>query len=140
MTTWSFSEKTTMTGFTTAQEAEILTTLQTAYDGSSTARTMFHNWIDAGNTIDIKYVPGAFQVRVSTNTVEIDPSYISDLSYINDTGKAVLHSLLGALVHELGHALTGREDNYSDTDYQGDNVRYVNQIWSELGLDKQISY
>ena len=58
---WSFSEKTTFTGFSTAQEAEILAALQTAYDGSSTARTMFHDWIDAGNIIDIKFVPGVFQ-------------------------------------------------------------------------------
>jgi Ca2+-binding RTX toxin-like protein len=137
---WSFSEKTTFTGFTTAQEAEILAVLQTAYDGSSTARTMFHNWIDAGKIIDIRFVSGVFQAYRDTGIVEIDPSFISDLSYINDTGKAVLHSLLGALVHELGHALADKGDNYSATDYQGDNVRYVNNIWLELGLDKQISY
>jgi Ca2+-binding RTX toxin-like protein len=137
---WTFSEKTTITGFTTAQKAEILAALQTAYDGSSTAKTMFDNWIDAGKTIDIKFVSGVFQAYRGTGIVEIDPSFISDLSYINDTGKAVLHSLLGALVHELGHALADKRDNYSATDYQGDNVRYVNNIWSELGLDKQISY
>jgi Ca2+-binding RTX toxin-like protein len=137
---WTFSEKTTLTGFTPTQEAEILTVLQTAYDGSSTAKTMFDNWIDAGKTIDIKFVSGVFRAYAGTGRVEIDPSYISDLSYINDTGTPVLHSLLGALIHELGHALVGKRDNYSATDYQGDNVRYVNTIWSELGLDKQISY
>jgi Ca2+-binding RTX toxin-like protein len=137
---WTFSEKTTFTGFTTAQETEILAVLQTAYDGSSIARTMFHNWIDAGKTIDIRFVSGVFQAYPNTGIVEIDPAFISDLSYINDTGKAVLHSLLGALIHELGHALTGRDDNYGPTDYQGDNVRYVNNIWIELGLDKEISY
>jgi Ca2+-binding RTX toxin-like protein len=137
---WSFSEKTKFTGFTIAQQATILATLQTAYDGSSTARTMFENWIATGNIIDIRFVTGVFQAYINTGIVEIDPSYISDLSYINDTGTPVLHSLLGALVHELGHALTGRRDNVSLTDYQGDNVRYVNQIWRELGLDKEISY
>ena len=137
---FSFSEKTAFTGFTTAQKATLLATLQTAYDGSATAKTMFDNWINAGKTIDIKFVSGKFRAYSNTGKVEIDPSYISDLSYINDTGKPVLHSLLGALVHELGHALTGRRDNVSLTDYQGDNVRYVNTIWRELGLDKEISY
>jgi hypothetical protein len=49
--TWSFSEKTKFTGFSTAEEAQILAALQTAYNGSSTAKTMFDNWINAGNTI-----------------------------------------------------------------------------------------
>lgn len=137
---WTFSQKTTLTGFSAAEEAQILAVLQTAYNGSPTAKTMFDNWINAGKTIDISFLPGDFQAGTNTGVVEIDPSVISDLSYINDTGKAVKHSLLGALIHELGHALTGRRDNISATDYQGDNVRYVNQIWSELGLDKMISY
>ncbi|TAG50922.1 MAG: hypothetical protein EAZ28_31960 [Oscillatoriales cyanobacterium] len=138
---WTFSQKTTFTGFTTvAEEAQILTLLQTAYDRSSTAKTMFDNWINAGNTIEIRFRRDTFQAAIGRGIVIIDPSYISDVSYINDTGKAVPYSLLGALLHELGHALTGKQDNGSSTDYQGDNVRYVNQIWSELGLDKQISY
>jgi Calx-beta domain/Domain of unknown function (DUF4114)/RTX calcium-binding nonapeptide repeat (4 copies) len=145
---FSFSAKTTFTGFTAAEQATILATMQTAYDGSATAKTMFDTWIDAGNIIQISNVPGVFQAYTTTvgttttgtGRVEIDLSYISDLSYINDTGKPVLHSLLGALVHELGHGLTGRRDNISETDYQGANVRYVNTIWSELGLDKEISY
>lgn len=137
---WTFSQKTTFTGFSVAEEAQILTLLQTAYNGSSTAKTMFDSWINAGNTIEIRFRSGAFEAVIGGGIVTIDPSFISDVSYINDTGKAVLHSLLGALLHELGHALTGKRDNVSSTDYQGDNVRYVNQIWSELGLDKQISY
>jgi len=138
--TWSFSEKTTLTGFTTAQEAEILAALQTAYDGSSTARTMFHNWIDAGNIIDIKYVPGAVQAYVNTGRVEIDLAELNNASYISPIGTAVEDTLLTALVHELGHALTGRRDNVSQTDYKGDNVNFVNLIYNELGLPEQISY
>ena len=44
--TWSFSEKTKFTGFSTAEEAQFLAALQTAYNGSSTAKTMFDNWIN----------------------------------------------------------------------------------------------
>lgn len=137
---WSFSEKTTFTGFTTAQKAEILATLQTAYDGSSTARTMFDNWIDAGNTIDIKFVSGVFQAYPSTGRVEIDLTFLNNASYISPLGTAVKDTLLTALVHELGHALTGKLDNVTNLDYKGDNVKFVNQIYKELGLPEQVSY
>jgi Ca2+-binding RTX toxin-like protein len=140
MTTWSFSEKTTMTGFTTAQEAEILTTLQTAYDGSSTARTMFHNWIDAGNTIDIEFVPDSFQAGLGNGKVELDFAVLNNASYISPIGTAVKDTFLTALVHELGHALTGKRDNWTSLDYKGDNVKFVNQIYQELGLPEQVSY
>jgi hypothetical protein len=44
-------------------------------------------------------------------------------------------------VHELGHALTGRRDNGDYvTDYKGENVKFVNQIYQQLGLPEQISY
>ena len=43
---WTFPEKTTLTGFTDADKAQILAALQTAYNGSSTAKTMFDNWIN----------------------------------------------------------------------------------------------
>jgi Ca2+-binding RTX toxin-like protein len=141
---WSFSEKTTFTGFTTVEEAEILAALQTAYDGSSTARTMFHNWIDAGNTIDIKFVSGVFQAYTSagagTGRLEIDLAYLNNASYISPIGTAVKDTLLTALVHELGHALTGKQDNWTSLDYKGDNVKFVNQIYKELGLPEQVSY
>jgi Ca2+-binding RTX toxin-like protein len=140
---WTFAEKTVFSGavpFSAAEKATILAAMQTAYDGSGTARTMFENWIATGKTIGIENVPGVFQAFVGAGNLQIDLAFLNDLSYVNDKGKPVLHSLLGALVHELGHALTGRLDNTSATDYQGDNVRYVNTIWKELGLDKEISY
>jgi hypothetical protein len=132
--------KTTFTGFNTAQKAQLLRTLETAYNGSVTARTMFDNWLNAGRTISISNVPGVFQAYAGTGKVAIDLGYLKDLSYISDTGVPVLHSLLGALVHELGHALTNKRDSISLTDYQGDNVRFVNKIWQELGLSQEISY
>lgn len=137
---WTFSQKTTFTGFTAAQEAQILAALQTAYDGSSTAKTMFDNWINAGNTIDIKFLSGKFQAFASTGRLEIDFAELNNASYITPTGKAVKDTLLTGLVHELGHALTGRLDNVTDLDYKGDNVRFVNQIYKELGLPEQVSY
>jgi Ca2+-binding RTX toxin-like protein len=139
---WTFSEKTTFTGFSTAQEAEILAALQTAYDGSSTARTMFHDWIDAGKTIDIKFVSDVFQAYLNTGSLEIDLAYLNDKSYISLIGTAVKDTLVTALVHELGHALAGKEDNWRTdlNDYKGDNVEFVNPIYKELGLTEQVSY
>jgi hypothetical protein len=143
--------KVVLEGFTAAQETSIYSDLETAYNGSTIAKQMFDDWIATpGHTINIKYVPDVYQAYVGTGKVEIDPAYITGssinshtgdgLSYISDTGTAVLHSQLGALVHELGHALTGRLDNIGAMDYQGDNVRYINTIWDQLGLNKEISY
>ncbi len=141
MTFEDVKNKTHIIGFTPADETMVLSAMKTAYDGSVTAKTMFEDWIaTASNTIDIKYVAGVFQAFTKTGRVEVDPTFIKDLSYINDTGTPVLHSFLGALVHEFGHALHGTRDNISATDYQGDNVKYVNQIWKELSIDREISY
>jgi len=139
---WPFSGKTTITGFTAAQEAEILAVLETAYDGSSTARTMFHDWIDAdaGNTIDINFAPGTLAADLSSGQVSMDFAVFENASYISPIGTAVQDTLLTALIHELGHALTGKTDNYTEVDYKGDNVSFVNQIYRDLGLPEQVSY
>ncbi len=138
--------------FTGTEKAQILANMEIAYNGSSTARTMFDDWIATGKTIEIAKVPGKFRAWTNndgtgTGRLDIDPSYIKGLSYITDTGKAVEHSLLGAIVHEFGHGLTGKLDNYlgsaypaTTSDYRGDNVNFINQIWQELGLDKEVSY
>jgi Ca2+-binding RTX toxin-like protein len=146
----SVSAKTTFAGivpFTAAQQATILAAMQTAYDGSATAKTMFDNWINAGKTIGITNLPGFFQAFANTGLVEIDLAYLANASYIDTTGTAVQDTLVTALVHELGHALTGKLDNdatsafsVKTTDYRGDNVNFVNLIYKELGLPQQVSY
>ncbi|MEG4246763.1 hypothetical protein QUA46_27625 [Microcoleus sp. MON2_D6] len=147
---WTFPQKTTFTGFSAAEEAQILAALQTAYNGSSTAKAMFDNWINAapGNTIDIKFMANQFQglVRVTpsgnvgTGRVEIDFAELNNASYISPTGKAVPDTLTTGLLHELVHALTGKEDNFTSLDYKGDTVKFANQIYKELGLPEQVSY
>jgi Ca2+-binding RTX toxin-like protein len=150
MTFSSVSAKTTFAGtppFTIAQQAAILTAMQTAYDGSATAKTMFDSWINAGNSIGITNVAGVFRAFASTGLVEIDLAFLANASYIDTTGTAVQDTLVTALVHEFGHALTGKLDNditsafiVKTTDYRGDNVNFVNQIYKELGLPQQVSY
>jgi Ca2+-binding RTX toxin-like protein len=139
---WPFSGKTKITGFTFDQEEEILAVLQTAYDGSSTARTMFHNWFDkdAGNTIDIKFEPGAVSSNLSSGEVLMDFAVFKNSSYISSFGTAVKDTLLTALIHELGHALPGYIDDYGLRDYKGENIKFVNRIYKELGVPEQASY
>ncbi len=147
---YPYSQKTTITGFTAAQEAQILTVLQTAYDKSPTAKAMFDTWINAapGNTIDIKFVAGKFDAsidvtssgNVGTGRVQIDFARLNNLTYINTTGKAVPDTLTTGLLHELVHALTGTTDNVTSSDYKGDTVKFANLIYKELGLPEQVSY
>lgn len=139
---WPFSAKTKITGFSPAQEAEILAVLQTAYDGSSTARTMFHNWIDkdAGNTIDIKFEPGTLASNVSSGEVLMDFAVFKNSSYISSFGTAVKDTLLTALIHELGHALPGYIDDHGPTEPKGENVTFVNRIYKDLGVPEQAGY
>lgn len=133
--------RTTITGFSSTDRAIIEGVLQAAYDGSATARTMFENWIATpGRTIAVAFESGKFRYNGANSTVEVDLGYLDGLSYISDTGEAVLHTPLGAVMHEISHALNGTTDNVTSTDYQGDNVRFVNQIWAELGLPREISY
>ncbi|MDR1423793.1 MAG: hypothetical protein LBI92_04190 [Azoarcus sp.] len=43
--------KTTITGFSDADKTTILAAIQTAYEGSATARAMFDDWISAGKIV-----------------------------------------------------------------------------------------
>jgi hypothetical protein len=43
-------------------------------------------------------------------------------------------------MHELVHALTGKYDNWNQTDYKGDAVKHDNQISRELGIAERLSY
>ena len=135
-------DKTTITGFSGADATIILDALKTAYNGSSIAKKMLDDWVNGGKTIDIKFVANAFQAYANTGKLELDLAYIKTLSYISDTGQAVLHSVVGAIVHELGHALTGRLDNHNvpGGEFMGDNVKFTNTIWNQLGIPKEISY
>jgi Ca2+-binding RTX toxin-like protein len=127
----------------------IISIMRAAYTYSGTAKKMFDDW---GKTINVHFSEGQFGAKAGTGNLYIDFARLNDLTYINDKGKAVPASDLGSLIHELVHALTGRTDNISPTDFQGETVRFTNTIWAEMqqgypfeiprfaNLDKQISY
>jgi Calx-beta domain/Domain of unknown function (DUF4114)/RTX calcium-binding nonapeptide repeat (4 copies)/von Willebrand factor type A domain len=146
--------KTIITGFSRPDKERIIAAMRTAYTKSPTAEAMFNNWISRpGKTI---YIASTDRDNNSASNNEgivyIDPSSFNRLNYINNYGKAVRYTLLGGLIHEFGHALSGKEDpavrRLGDrlTDYQSTNIPFVNDIWSELtrngvpGLDLMISY
>ncbi|EYD76148.1 LigA [Rubellimicrobium mesophilum DSM 19309] len=136
------------TGFSASAEAAITGAMQTAYNGSATARGMFEDWIsDPAKTIPIKFVNNdMFVTGVGgpNPVLSADVGFVVDNSYIDNHGKAVEDTLVTCLVHEFVHQLTGRRDLTSGsdplTDYQGDTVRFANIIYRELGLPEQNSY
>ena len=134
--------KTTLdAAFSDGERVQIVETMLTAYEGSATAKAMFDDWIaGAGHTIKIDKRPNDARAFLNTGHVEIDVAFFNDNTYIDDNGKGVEDTLLSGLIHELGHALKGKDDNYDATDYKGDNVNYVNQIYDELGIPEQNSY
>jgi hypothetical protein len=143
--------KTTITGFSDADKATILTAMQTAYEGSATAKAMFDDWIsanpDPGKKITINYddVPASVP---GTGEVWINLDFVNRLLYIDNNGTAVKHTVVTVIVHELVHALTGKlddgtggeRDRGSLTDYKGATVIESNKIYLELGLPEQNSY
>jgi hypothetical protein len=115
--------------------------MQTAYEGSSTAKKMFDDWIAvSGNTITITFDTNNAAAYANTGKVLLDVAFFQDNNYIDNKGTAVEDTLLSGLVHELVHALTGKVDNYGISDYKGDTVVLSNVIYKELGIPEQNSY
>jgi FG-GAP-like repeat/RTX calcium-binding nonapeptide repeat (4 copies) len=143
--------------FNFLQQIDIRTYMELAYLNSALAKKMFDDW---GKPINVEFNnervfagdTGKSKGLAGTGRLVIDLTVLDDLTYINDRGKAASSSPLGGIVHEVVHALKGISDNISPIDYQGDTVRFTNQIWAQMqeglpfgvpkfnNLDKQISY
>ncbi|TFH84738.1 hypothetical protein EQG41_20825 [Billgrantia azerbaijanica] len=88
---------TTITGFSDPDEATIVAAMRTAYDGSTTAKAMFDNWIGAGNTIEIDFLVGAFQASANAGELEIDLAFLTNASYIANDGTVVQDTAVTAI-------------------------------------------
>jgi Ca2+-binding RTX toxin-like protein len=136
----------------------ILDAMETAYEGSPTAKAMFDDWISVpGNEITIDFEADQF-VGISivnadgttkgSGELKIDLSQLTSAMYIDNNGTAVSSTPVTAIIHELVHALTGRSDDGTgakydrgtQTDYKGATVDYANIIYRELGYPEQNSY
>lgn len=129
------------TVFSAADEAAMTEVVRQSYTGSATARAMYEAWIATpSNLIQFHFQDNDAAARAGAGEVFFDLGFVTDNSYIDDNGNAVEDTVLSCLVHELAHALTGRLDVPTATDYRGDNVTFANIIFSELGLTPQNSY
>ncbi len=131
-------------GYTNAADVTaIQNVVTTAYAGSGTFKGIVDSWLStAGHTIDFTFKAGALSGFLNQGKMNVDVNAVKAASYINNTGKAVSDTLTTAVLHELGHALTGKPDNYNiaTPDYKGDNVVLSNKMYVDLGLPEQNSY
>lgn len=134
--------KTTITGFSAADQVVVLDTLRGIYDGSATAKAMIDAWLaTAGHTIKIEFEADGFSGFLNAGRVKMDVARLANGSYIGNDGTAAPYTLRHGLAHELVHALTGRDDNWNNVDnYKGDTVVFTNTILTELGDPQRNSY
>jgi hypothetical protein len=115
--------------------------IKEAYDESSIARAMFDHWVlDEGRHIKFNYVKGDFEALLNKGTVLLDMRQLDHASYIDRHGNAVQDFPFTAIIHELGHALTGRVDNWTPEEPAGDNQIFANKIYHQAGYTQQLAY
>lgn len=117
----------------------ILGVIKEAYRVSSIARDMFDRWvIDKGRDIDFVYNAGDFSAW--NGKVWLDMRELDNASYIDKQGNAVQDFPFTAVIHELGHALTRRLDNWTAEEPAGDNQIFANRIYKQAGYTEQLAY
>ncbi|MFC0269654.1 calcium-binding protein [Kushneria aurantia] len=126
--------------FSAEDRAVILGVIKEAYQGSTIARDMFDNWIASGRDITFYYGEGRFDAWDGVATIDLNE--LDNAHYIDFYGNAVHDTPLVAIIHELGHALTARTDDYSKDLPAGENQAFVNEIIEQMGGDyvKQLAY
>lgn len=127
--------------FSKQDENAIFGVIKEAYAKSSIARNMLDHWVeDLGRKIVFNFQVGAFQATLSTGKVWIDMDQLDHASYIDKRGNAVRDYPFTAIIHELGHALTGRIDNPTAAEPAGENQAFVNTIYRQAGYTEQLAY
>lgn len=125
--------------FSAADRDTILGVIREAYRQSSIARDMFDHWVeDKGRTINFVFNKGDFSAW--NGKVWLDMNELDNASYIDANGNAVRDFPFTAIIHELGHALTARLDNWTAADPAGDNQNFVNRIYRQAGYVEQLAY
>ncbi|MGV3553050.1 calcium-binding protein [Rhizobium sp.] len=117
----------------------ILGVIKEAYDKSSIARNMFDHWVeDLGRKIKFVYNEGDFSAW--DGKVWLDMNQLDNASYIDKRGNAVRDFPFTGIIHELGHALTARLDNWTAANPAGDNQIFANKIYQQAGYTGQLAY
>jgi Ca2+-binding RTX toxin-like protein len=127
--------------FSDADEKAILAVFKEAYRESSIARQMLEGWVGAdGNPITVNYAKGDFSANLFSGNIFIDMRELDHAHYIDRNGNAVKDTPFTAIIHELGHALKGYEDNWTTAKPAGDNQAFVNTIYAQAGYTRQLAY
>lgn len=127
--------------FSNSDRDAIRDVIKQPYDESSIARTMFDHWVlDEGRRIKFDYIQGAFEAFLNKGIVRLDLRELDDASYIDKHGNAVQDFPFTAIIHELGHALTGRTDNWTAAEPAGENQLFANKIYKQAGYTEQLAY
>ena len=125
--------------FSKADEITILGVIKEAYRASSIARDMFDHWVlDKGREINFIYNKGDFSAW--NGKVWLDMRELDNASYIDKHGNAVQDFPFTAIIHELGHALTARLDNWTPEEPAGENQIFANKIYKQAGYTEQLAY
>lgn len=121
-----------------------------AFEGSVSLAAKVTSWLNdpsnAGKKIKIMYTPASDPrepgfALAGEGQIFISPDRCDDLLYITDEGKAMAHSVLSVLVHEIGHAVTGEDDAPTYANLKGRNIAlYVNDWYGELGIPQEAGY
>lgn len=125
--------------FSKSDRNTILGVIKEAYRESSIARNMFDHWVtDKGREINFIYHKDDFSAW--NGKVWLDMNELDNASYIDKSGNAVQDYPFTAIIHELGHALTGRLDNWTPAEPAGENQIFANRIYRQAGYTEQLSY
>lgn len=125
--------------FSNSDKNTILGVIREAYKVSSIARDMFDHWVsDMGRDINFIYNAGDFSAW--NGKVWLDMNELDNASYIDKHGNAVQDFPFTAIIHELGHALTRRLDNWTPEEPAGENQIFANRIYKQAGYTEQLAY
>ena len=125
--------------FSRRDENAIIGVIKEAYRASSIARHMFDKWVE-GEDRDIKFIYNKNDFSAWNGKVWLDMRELDNASYIDSHGNAVQDFPFTAIIHELGHALTRRLDNWTAEEPAGENQLFVNRIYKQAGYTEQLSY
>ncbi|WP_137156315.1 calcium-binding protein [Rhizobium sp. FKL33] len=127
--------------FSDADEKAIVAVIREAWRESSIGRDMLENWVTTkGEDITVHYSEGDFSAYLNSGDIYIDMRELDHAHYVDRHGNAVKDTPFTAIIHELGHALEGYEDNWTIQSPAGDNQAFVNTIYAQAGYTQQLAY
>lgn len=117
----------------------ILGVIKEAYESSAIARRMFNHWV-IDEKRDIKFIYSEGDFSAWDGKVWLDMRELDNASYIDKHGNAVRDFPFTAIIHELGHALTARTDDWTPEEPAGENQLFANKIYRQAGYTEQLAY